>query len=59
MNTALLQFFKTYPQFSKNDFYMFTESYGGKYVPNIASSILMRQSTFCWQSLRLNIDSIL
>jgi len=41
---ALLLFFQQYPAYTKNDFYVFGESYGGKYVPYIASYILQRGS---------------
>ncbi|KAJ8687303.1 hypothetical protein QAD02_023097 [Eretmocerus hayati] len=36
---ALVQFFKLFPKFQKNDFYVAGESYGGKYVPAISSKI--------------------
>jgi carboxypeptidase C (cathepsin A) len=39
--TALYTFFfELYPQYSQNDFYVFGESYGGKYVPWLASTII-------------------
>jgi carboxypeptidase C (cathepsin A) len=39
--TALYAFFfELYPQYSQNDFYVFGESYGGKYVPWLASTII-------------------
>ncbi|KAL1768238.1 putative serine carboxypeptidase CPVL isoform X1, partial [Sigmodon hispidus] len=37
--SALIQFFKLFPQYAKNDFYVTGESYAGKYVPAIAHYI--------------------
>jgi len=37
-------FFKLHPEFSKNDFYIFGESYGGKYVPYAAFTILQQNN---------------
>ncbi|XP_046403576.1 venom serine carboxypeptidase [Ischnura elegans] len=37
--SALLQFFKLFPELQKNDFYVTGESYAGKYVPAISYTI--------------------
>ncbi len=37
---ALLQFFARYPQYSKQDFYVFGESFAGHYIPTLATAIL-------------------
>merc|ERR1712232_826004 len=36
MFNFMQEFYKAFPQFQKNDFYVFGESYGGHYVPAIA-----------------------
>ena len=33
-------FFKKFPEYASHDFYISGESYGGVYVPTLASSIL-------------------
>eukprot|EP01100_Stratorugosa_tubuloviscum_P003624 TRINITY_DN1881_c0_g1_i1.p1 TRINITY_DN1881_c0_g1~~TRINITY_DN1881_c0_g1_i1.p1 ORF type:complete len:441 (-),score=162.98 TRINITY_DN1881_c0_g1_i1:65-1387(-) len=40
--SALIQIFAAYPNWAQNDFYVFGESYGGKYVPWISSYILQQ-----------------
>lgn len=40
MRIFFLQFFKKFPQFSSQGFYISGESYGGKYVPTMATVIL-------------------
>uniref|UniRef100_UPI00358F43DC lysosomal protective protein-like isoform X1 n=2 Tax=Myxine glutinosa TaxID=7769 RepID=UPI00358F43DC len=37
---ALKQFFQLFPEFSKNDFYITGESYGGYYVPTLAVRVM-------------------
>ncbi|XP_076253677.1 venom serine carboxypeptidase-like [Rhynchophorus ferrugineus] len=37
--SALIQFFKLFPELQKNEFYVTGESYGGKYVPAISYTI--------------------
>lgn len=37
---ALLSFFAKFPNFTRNDFYIFGESYGGIYVPTLSLRVL-------------------
>ncbi|KAK9296016.1 hypothetical protein QLX08_009856 [Tetragonisca angustula] len=39
IHTALVQFFKLFPELQTNDFYVTGESYGGKYVPAVSHTI--------------------
>lgn len=39
VHTALVQFFKLFPELQTNDFYVTGESYGGKYVPAVSHAI--------------------
>lgn len=38
--SLLLQFFADHPQYSSNSFYIFGESYAGKYIPAISAKIM-------------------
>lgn len=39
IHTALVQFFKLFPELQDNDFFVTGESYGGKYVPAVSHAI--------------------
>lgn len=39
VHTALVQFFKLFPELQGNDFYVTGESYAGKYVPAVSHAI--------------------
>jgi hypothetical protein len=41
---TLLEFFKHYPELHSNDYYISGESYGGRFIPNIANHILTSQA---------------
>ncbi|VDD89135.1 unnamed protein product [Enterobius vermicularis] len=43
---ALVEFFKQFPNFKNNDFYVTGESYGGMYVPTLVQEILDYQDEF-------------
>lgn len=44
MADFLAEFFKEFPQYAKNDFYVSGESYAGHYVPALAAELLERQA---------------
>jgi hypothetical protein len=52
---TLLAFFKAFPEFKKNDFFMAGESYFGQYGPNIAHYILNNGALFS----SLNLQGLL
>jgi len=49
----LQEFFKAHPDFVKNDFYIFGESYAGHYVPALASRITLANEQK--QGLHINL----
>lgn len=54
---ALLSFFAKFPNFTRNDFYIFGESYGGIYVPTLSLRVLTGTAKLkfkvSWNSLRV------
>eukprot|EP00475_Leptophrys_vorax_P033926 TRINITY_DN5413_c0_g1_i1.p2 TRINITY_DN5413_c0_g1~~TRINITY_DN5413_c0_g1_i1.p2 ORF type:complete len:481 (+),score=93.43 TRINITY_DN5413_c0_g1_i1:1740-3182(+) len=53
MYDFLQGWFKKYPNYQSNDFYITSESYGGHYMPTLALEIVNRQST-APSDIRLN-----
>jgi len=51
----LTQFFTLYPQYQPNDFYVFGESYAGKWVPTIARKIDSENPT---ADLKINLKGV-
>eukprot|EP01127_Copromyxa_protea_P008024 TRINITY_DN1827_c0_g1_i2.p1 TRINITY_DN1827_c0_g1~~TRINITY_DN1827_c0_g1_i2.p1 ORF type:complete len:344 (+),score=88.46 TRINITY_DN1827_c0_g1_i2:311-1342(+) len=58
MKTFLDKFFETYPQYANLPFYVVGESYGGKYVPTIATMILRENKAHPERALNLKGISI-
>jgi serine carboxypeptidase-like clade 4 len=56
MYTFLQNFFKQFPQFSQQDFYIVGESYGGHYVPTVALSVIVGNHNN--QGLHINLKGI-
>lgn len=53
--SALVQFFKLFPEQQKNDFFITGESYAGKYVPAIAYTILKNNPS---AELKINLQGL-
>jgi len=53
---ALLQFFKKFPQYIGNQFYLSGESYAGHYIPQLAAQILEGNSG---QNVKINLQGLL
>ncbi|PAV77707.1 hypothetical protein WR25_01130 isoform G [Diploscapter pachys] len=51
---AIREFFKVFPQYANNDFYVAGASYGGVYVPTLVQTIMDRQSQY-----RINLKGFL
>jgi carboxypeptidase C (cathepsin A) len=54
--TFLKAFFAQYPEFQSNEFYIMGESYGGHYVPQLASVILRNNPT---ATIKINLQGIM
>eukprot|EP01100_Stratorugosa_tubuloviscum_P000009 TRINITY_DN0_c1_g2_i1.p1 TRINITY_DN0_c1_g2~~TRINITY_DN0_c1_g2_i1.p1 ORF type:complete len:481 (+),score=225.39 TRINITY_DN0_c1_g2_i1:96-1538(+) len=53
--TGLVIFFERYPQYQKLDFYVFGESYAGKYIPSIGTAIHKGNQQ---NSLKINLQGL-
>ncbi|XP_031352326.1 venom serine carboxypeptidase-like isoform X2 [Photinus pyralis] len=53
--TALIQFFQLFPEIQRNPFYVFGESYGGKYVPAISYAIHKKNPV---AKLKINLQGL-
>ncbi|CAB3363428.1 Hypothetical predicted protein [Cloeon dipterum] len=53
--SALLQFFKLFPELAKNEFYVTGESYAGKYVPAVSYTIHKENPT---AALKINFQGM-
>jgi carboxypeptidase C (cathepsin A) len=49
----LVNFFQSYPEYSKNDFYITGESYAGIYIPMLAEQIMNRSTTINLKGLAI------
>jgi carboxypeptidase C (cathepsin A) len=54
--TTLVSFFQMHPQFSQNPFYVFGESYAGKYIPSLTHYILTQNQNN--PPLRINLQGL-
>ena len=54
--SAVVQFFKLFPELQDNDFFVAGESYGGKYVPALAQAIHTNNKT---TDVRINLKGLL
>lgn len=54
---AVIDFFKKYPEYSKNKFFISGESYAGKYIPDLA--VLIDQYNLDGQGTPINLKSII
>lgn len=55
---ALVDFFKKFPEFSQNEFYLSGESYAGIYVPTLALEII-NKNKLDETTTKINIKGIL
>ena len=56
---ALLNFFKNYPEYAKNDFWIAGESYAGKYIPDLAVLIDAYNRNSGTEVQKINLKGIL
>ncbi|ODN02383.1 Venom serine carboxypeptidase [Orchesella cincta] len=56
---ALMQFFRVFPEYAINDFYIAGESYAGKYVPSIAHKIHRENLRKSSRQTKFNLKGIM
>ena len=55
MYDFLQQFFKAHPQYQKNDFYVFGESYAGHYVPAVTHQVWKNNKALPAGAIKINL----
>jgi len=55
----IVQFFKRFPQFKANQFFISSESYGGHYMPMLAKQIVDKQASLSAPDEKINFQGLL
>ena len=58
MYNFIQAFMKEYPQYQKNDFYVFGESYGGHFVPAVSNYVYEQNKNIADGNVKVNIQGV-